>query len=118
MLDDELHLNHGSIFRELAGQPISAIFDQFVSVLFLGLYELALCLFLIGIATFSWRSGWVASRSRCTFEFVNSFGVEGIGDTLTIAFTDSPIGLALLLHSNYNTRKGKDILDCLHFHKS
>lgn len=98
-----MHLDDGSIFGEFAGEPISGIFDQLASVLLLRVNGLALCLFLIEIAAFPWWFGWFPGGSGGAFEFVDAFGVEGIGDTLPIAFADSAIGLALLLHSNYNS---------------
>lgn len=84
MLDDELDLDHGAILGELAGQPIGGIFDHFAFVFFLGLDGLALWLFLVDIAALPWRLGRVASGSGGAFEFVDAFGVEGVGDALAI----------------------------------
>lgn len=102
-----MDLDHGSILGEFARQPIGVVFDGLATLLFLGLYGLALGLFLIHVAALPWGFGWVAGGSRGAFEFVDAFGVEGVGDALAIGLADAAIGLALLLHSNYNGEEGR-----------
>jgi hypothetical protein len=99
-----------SIFGEFTWKPVVALPEERALLLLHHFLLAILAVLLIDYAAFAGLFGLgVPCRPGGSLEFVDAFGIEGIGHSLTIAFSDTLVELVLVFHLNYNFKKGKGI---------
>jgi hypothetical protein len=87
-------------FGHLGGIPDAFPVDLALVILRLLIPIAAIVFLLIDLAPLALHFGALPGWSGCSLELADAFGIERIGHSLSVAFSDSFIALALFLHLN------------------
>jgi hypothetical protein len=99
----ELNFHKSTIFGQLTKKPIIYYSGLIASLLRSHFFFTIVAILLIENASFSrWFQLWISWWPRCSLQLVDPLSVEGIWDSLPIAFSESLVTLVLVFHLNYN----------------